>query len=62
MKIEQATYSIGDRVNKSTGYEFPGIVVSVFLTKQSNIRYVVEHENALGLLHIFSEAQLRIRK
>lgn len=48
---------IGDRVNKITGYQFPGTVVSVFQTLKGETRVVVEMDE-YGLLHIFNEAQL----
>lgn len=50
-------FQVGDRVNKIKGYRFPGIVVSVFPTKDGNIRLVVEMDE-FGLLHIFNESQL----
>lgn len=50
-------FKIGDKVQKITGYKFPGIVVAAFTTTKGEERYVVELES-LGLLHIFNEAQL----
>lgn len=51
----------GDCVIKTSGYAFPGIIVSVFETTQGNIRYVVEvnHPDFRGMLHIFNESQLK---
>ncbi len=51
-------YNIGDRVEKATGYQYPGVVVSVFRTLNGDIRYVVEHTISKGMLHIFNEGQL----
>lgn len=41
-----------------SGYEYPGVVVSVFETLGGKLRYVVEHEISIGMLHIFNEEQL----
>ena len=51
-------FGIGDLVQKASGYEYPGIVVSVFTTRQGKLRYVVEHLHSVGMLHIFNEEQL----
>ena len=53
-------YKIGDKVNKTSGYDFPGTVVSVFQNLKGETRYVVEMEE-FGLLHIFSEHNLKTR-
>ena len=37
------TFQVGDEVSKATGYQFPGIVRSVFTTGAGETRYVVEH-------------------
>lgn len=50
-------FSVGDRVNKKTGYKFPGVVRSSFNTSKGEVRYVVELDE-LGLLHIFNGEQL----
>lgn len=52
-------FRIGDRVEKTTGYSYPGVVVSVFSTLSGKLRYVVEHEVSIGMLHIFNEEQLK---
>jgi hypothetical protein len=54
------TFNLGDRVQKRTGYQYPGIVVSVFTTRAGSVRYVVEadHPRFEGMLHIYSEDQL----
>ena len=54
------TFRIGDEVSKATGYQFPSIVRSVFTTGAGETRYVVEHTESPGLLHIFSGSQLRL--
>lgn len=51
-------YSVGDRVKKTTGYQYPGVVVSVFTNMNGDVRYVVEHRISVGMLHIFNEGQL----
>ena len=58
--MENAKFKIGDVVNKTSGYKYPGIVVSVFENTKGEIRYVVECtlEGVQGMLHIFNESQL----
>jgi len=53
---------IGKKVRKITGYPFPGVIVSAFLTTAGKERYVVEatEESYKGMLHIFSGNQLEI--
>lgn len=52
------TIKIGMKVEKVGGdYQFKGIVVSVFVKLNGNIRCVVEDER--GLLFIFNPNQLR---
>jgi hypothetical protein len=55
---------IGDRVRKRSGYEYPGFVVSVFTNRSGAVRYVVEadHPSFSGMLHIFNEEQLELRR
>ena len=50
----------GDRVNKKSGYTFPGVIVSIFPTTAGLPRAVVEAtgEEYRGMLHIFSLEQL----
>lgn len=50
-------FTIGSSVHKTTGYMFVGRVVSVFMKRDGNIRYVVEQDDT-GLLHIFNEDSL----
>ena len=54
---------VGDLVRKRAGYEYPGIIVSVFTTRAGAVRYVVEadHLGFAGLLHIFNRDQLEPR-
>lgn len=55
-------FSIGDRVEKVSGYKFPGTVVAVFRTLRLEWRYVVEAtgEDYQGMLHIFNGDQLEL--
>jgi hypothetical protein len=46
------------RVEKTSGYAFPGVVVSVFTNLAGDTRYVVEHRQSPGLLHIFNATQI----
>lgn len=51
-------YKTGDRVLKHTGdYQLEGTVLGAFETKAGKIRYVVEHD--MGILHIYSDANLK---
>lgn len=54
---------VGDKVEKITGYPFPGVVVSLFTTLTGQPRFVVECtvEGVEGCLHIFSRTQLKHR-
>jgi hypothetical protein len=54
---------VGDLVRKRAGYEYPGIIVSVFTTRAGAVRYVVEadHPGFAGMLHIFNGDQLEPR-
>lgn len=56
------TFCVGDAVEKVRGYEFPGWVRAVFLTRAGETRYVVEHALSPGLLHIFAPEQLKRRQ
>ena len=51
-------FTVGETVQKPKGYFFAGIVVARFLTTQGKERYVVEHNQSVGMLHIFSPQQL----
>lgn len=50
----------GDKVNKVSGYKFPGTVVAVFKKLNGEERYVVEMDG-YGLLHIFNANNLELR-
>ena len=55
--------NVGDKIKKSKGYSFEGVVVSVFKNSKGQVRVVAEHsgsqnEESGGMLHIFSESQL----
>ena len=54
------SFKVGDLVRKRVGYEYPGIIVSVFTTRAGAVRYVVEadHPGFAGMLHIFNGEQL----
>lgn len=51
---------IGDKVNKVSGYKYPGIVVAVFHNLKGDDRYVVECTvpEVAGMLHIYNRNQL----
>ena len=53
-------WKVGDRVQKATGYKWPGVVVSVFTTLEGKTRVVVECtvSEVAGALHIYSPDQL----
>lgn len=53
--------SVGDRVEKVSGYKFPGVIVSAFLTLAGELRFVVECTipGCEGMLHIYAENNLR---
>lgn len=53
-------FKVGDKVRKSKGYAFDGIIVSIFQTTKGETRIVAELENN-GMLHIFNENQLELR-
>lgn len=55
-------FTIGDRVQKISGYKWPGIVVAQFKTIGGETRYVVECTvpEVSGALHIYSESQLAL--
>ena len=57
------TFKVGDLVRKRAGYEYPGIIVSVFTTRAGAVRHVVEadHPGFAGMLHIFNGEQLEPR-
>jgi hypothetical protein len=53
-------WKVGDRVQKATGYKWPGVVLSVFVTLAGKTRVVVECTvpEVAGALHIYSPDQL----
>lgn len=53
---------VGNKVEKVSGYKWPGIVVSVFDTLAGERRVVVECTTieVAGALHIYNEKQLMI--
>lgn len=52
---------VGDKVQKIKGYEWPGVVVSVFENLKGQTRIVVECTvpEVAGALHIYSPEQLK---
>jgi len=51
--------NVGDEVEKISGdYRFRGHIVSVFLKRSGQTRYVVENPD--GILHIFSRGNLTL--
>lgn len=60
MKISEK-HSVGDSVEKVSGYKFSGVIVSSFTKTTGETRYVVECTvaGAEGMLHIFNHGQLR---
>lgn len=52
---------IGDKVEKVSGYKWPGVVVAVFHTLAGDLRIVVECtvKEVSGALHIYSIQQLK---
>ncbi len=59
----QMDFKVGDPVQKSVGYRFPGIVVAKFMTLNGGTRYVVEcvAVEVRGCLHTFSAKDLEKR-
>jgi hypothetical protein len=57
-----ALLAVGDKVEKVSGYKWPGVVVSVFDTLAGERRVVVECTvpEIAGALHIYNEKQLKI--
>ena len=58
----ETQFKVGDRVEKTSGYKWPGVVVSVFETLTGERRVVVECTVAqiAGALHIYNEKQLTL--
>lgn len=54
-------FKVGDKVQKTSGYRFPGVVVSVYTTLKGKTRYVVEctSPDVEECQHIFNEDQLQ---
>ncbi len=55
-------FKVGDKVEKVSGYKWPGVVVSVFDTLAGERRVVVECTvpEVKGALHIYNENQIKI--
>lgn len=52
----------GQKVRKTKGYRWPGVIVAKFETLSGRIRYVVECTvpEVAGALHIYSPEQLEV--
>ena len=63
MAKDSPRHVLNEKVQRCHGYKYPGIIVSVFLTLDGKVRYVVEadHPDFRGMLHIFSDADLEER-
>jgi len=53
-------FAIGDLVQKKRGYLFRGYIVAIFYNRENQLRVVVENQLEVGMLHIFSPAQLEL--
>lgn len=60
--IHDYKFCLYDKVEKISGYEYCGLVVSRFITINGKERYVVEHSTSIGMLHIFSPEQLKVHE
>jgi hypothetical protein len=58
----ETQFKVGDKVEKVSGYKWPGVVVSTFDTLSGERRVVVECTVAeiAGALHIYNEKQLTL--
>lgn len=56
--------TIGDKVRKTKGYAWPGVIVADFTTLSGQRRLVVEctAEAVAGALHIYNAEQLELVK
>ena len=55
---------LGDKVEKTKGYKWPGVIVADFQNYKGERRLVVEcrHPDILGALHIYNPEQLKVVK
>ena len=56
-KQKMPQFTIGQAVEKVSGYKFIGYVIGVVTTRAGKIRYVVENDD--GIIHIFRGSQLK---
>jgi hypothetical protein len=57
-----AKFHLGDRVRKHGGDEYPGVVVSVFMSTAGVVCYVVEVDPRFsGKFEIFVEGELELQ-
>jgi len=59
--LDENTYEKGAKVEKISGYKWPGKVLCSFTTLSGELRYVVECTvpEVSGALHIYNHQQLR---
>jgi len=59
---DNMNFKIGDKVEKTSGYKWPGIVVAAFDTLAGERRVVVEctTPEVAGALHIYNEKQITL--
>jgi hypothetical protein len=59
-----AHHTLFQKVQKIKGYKYPGIIVSIFMTLDHRVRYVVEADpdsDFRGMLHIFNDNDIEER-
>lgn len=58
----EVQFKVGDKVEKVSGYKWPGVVVAAFDTLAGERRVVVECTTleVAGALHIYNEKQLKL--
>lgn len=58
--MSRVSVTVGDSVRKVSGYQWPGVVVSDFHTREGKHRLVVECTvpEVAGALHIYSPEQI----
>jgi hypothetical protein len=59
---DNMNFKIGDKVEKVSGYKWPGVVIAAFDTLAGERRVVVEctTPEVAGALHIYNEKQLML--
>lgn len=61
-RLGDRVLKIGDKVQKTKGYRWPGIIVSIFETTKGQVRCVVECTvpEVSGALHIYNMEQVEL--